>query len=87
VTPSESPDWERDDVFDGGDAGCGDLLYDLRFRFRDLRAGTRVLVRALDAGAPVEIPAWCRMTGHRLLRASHPFYLIARRGSAEDEVR
>jgi tRNA 2-thiouridine synthesizing protein A len=33
---------------------------------------------ARDPGAPADIPAWCRMTGHTLLREEHPVYYIKR---------
>ena len=32
-----------------------------------------------DAGAPADIPAWCRMTGHTLVSTQHPVYLIQRK--------
>lgn len=69
------PRWAFDRRFDGGDTGCGDVLLDLRAFFRGLAAGTRVAILARDAGSPVEIPAWCRVTGHRFLEAEHPYYL------------
>ncbi|MEZ4652633.1 MAG: sulfurtransferase TusA family protein [Candidatus Eisenbacteria bacterium] len=69
------PVWSFESRFDGGDTGCGEMILDLRTHFRSLPGGTRVAIRALDEGAPVEIPAWCRVTGHRLLEARHPFYL------------
>ena len=31
-----------------------------------------------DEGAPVDVPAWCRLTGHVMLDASHPVYYLAR---------
>jgi tRNA 2-thiouridine synthesizing protein A len=34
---------------------------------------------ALDPGAPADIPAWCRLTGHALLDHAHPVYLIRRK--------
>jgi tRNA 2-thiouridine synthesizing protein A len=68
--------WETAETFDGGETGCGELLLDLRLRFQRLPAGTLIAVRALDAGAPNEIPAWCRLTKNALLEARHPFYLI-----------
>ena len=71
--------WTWSSAFDGGDQGCGELLLDLRLHFQPLPPGTRVRVTALDAGAPVEMPAWCRQTGHRLLAAAHPHYLVERK--------
>ena len=32
-----------------------------------------------DEGAPVDLPAWCRMTGHTLVSAAPPTYLIRRK--------
>jgi tRNA 2-thiouridine synthesizing protein A len=65
-----------DSEFDGGETSCGELLLDLRLHFADLPAGSKVRVRALDAGAPQEIPAWCRVVKHYLIKAEHPYYLI-----------
>ena len=60
-------------------AGCGDLAIGLQKFFRDLPARTRVRVIARDPGAPYDIPAWCRMTGHRLQAADPPDYVIESR--------
>ena len=54
-------------VFDGGDTGCGELLLDLLLFMKEQPSGSVVTVRALDPGAPLEIPAWCRLTNHQLL--------------------
>ena len=62
--------------FDVGDTGCGELLLDLLLFMRKQPAGAIVEVRALDPGAPLEIPAWCRLTKHILLSSEHPFYNI-----------
>lgn len=74
--PAMNWPWETAETFDGGETGCGELLLDLRLRFQKAAPGSRIAVRALDAGAPNEIPAWCRLTRHTLLDARHPFYLI-----------
>ncbi len=62
--------------FDGGDTGCGELLLDLLLFMRKQPVGSIVEVRALDPGAPLEIPAWCRLTKHVLLSSEHPYYNI-----------
>jgi tRNA 2-thiouridine synthesizing protein A len=67
--------------FDGGDTGCGELLLDLLLFMRDQPPGAIVEVRACDPGAPLEIPAWCRLTKHHLLSAEHPFYNIQKPAS------
>ena len=62
--------------FDGGTTGCGELLLDLLLYMKRQAPGAKVTVRALDPGAPLEIPAWCRMTQHELIEAKHPIYLL-----------
>ena len=64
--------------FDGGDTGCGELLLDLLLFMKKQTGDCVVKVRALDSGAPLEIPAWCRLTKHELLSSEHPIYLIKR---------
>lgn len=65
--------------WDAGAMGCGELVLELRFRMASLRPGGVIKVVALDPGAPADLPAWCRMTRHRLVRAEHPLYWIAKR--------
>jgi len=65
--------------WDAGDTGCGELLLELRFRMAALRAGERLRLVARDPGAIEDMPAWCRLTGHKLIQADHPQYLIERR--------
>ncbi|HZN38852.1 MAG TPA: sulfurtransferase TusA family protein [Planctomycetota bacterium] len=63
-------------TWDAGDLGCGDLVLELRERLRALPPGAVLAVRAADAAAPVDLPAWCGLCGHTLRHASHPHYLI-----------
>lgn len=65
--------------WDAGDMGCGDLVLELRGRVEALVAGRVLRLTARDPGAPADIPAWCRMTGHALVSAQHPIYLIRRK--------
>lgn len=62
--------------FDGGETGCGELLLDLLLFTKRQPPGATIEVRALDPGAPLEIPAWCRLTGHELIEAVPPLYTI-----------
>ena len=55
------------DHWDAGDMGCGPLVLELRNRLRAM-PGCVLKVTAYDAGAPVDLPAWCRMTKNELLR-------------------
>jgi tRNA 2-thiouridine synthesizing protein A len=52
---------------DGGDLGCARLLVLLRARALELPAGTVVHLTTSDPVAPIDLPAWCRMTGHGYL--------------------
>jgi tRNA 2-thiouridine synthesizing protein A len=65
--------------WDAGDMACGDLVLALRVRLNALPAGAVLRVTARDPAAPEDLPAWCRLTGHRLLRAAHPEYDIRRK--------
>lgn len=68
-----------DDEFDAGDMGCGELVLELRQQLF-ARAPREVLrVTARDPAAPVDLPAWCGLTGHRLVAARPPEYWIERK--------
>jgi tRNA 2-thiouridine synthesizing protein A len=81
--PDETPPPTGGDPVDEWDAGgmaCGDLVLALRLRLAGLPPGAVLAVTATDPAAPEDLPAWCRMTGHALLSADHPRYLIRRKG-------
>ena len=80
-------EWEYEDVFDTLDMACGDALLELRLHIATLAPGAKLMVCSHDAGAPVELPAWCRLTGHTLLEARPPFYLIEKRTIPEEPPR
>ena len=67
------------DEWDAGDMGCGEILILLRSRMQELQPGEVLKLTARDLGAPEDLPAWCRLTGRRLLRADHPYYWIEQR--------
>ena len=66
-------------AWDAGGLGCGELVMVLRGRLNALPAGAVLRVTATDPGAPEDLPAWCRMTGHTLVRVQHPDYYIRRK--------
>jgi tRNA 2-thiouridine synthesizing protein A len=74
---SDAPDAAAE--WDAGDLGCGEVLVMLRSRMRGIGAGQVLKLTVRDLGAPEEMPAWCRMTERRLLRAEHPHYWIEQR--------
>lgn len=65
-----------DDDWNAGDLGCGELVLELRIRLRRLTPPAVIRVIARDPGAPQDLPAWCRLTGHALVAASPPQYFI-----------
>lgn len=77
--PGEAKTLAADGEWDAGDLGCGDLLLPLRGKMRQLGPGQILRLTARDPSAPEDIPAWCGVTGHRLIHAEHPTYWICRR--------
>ena len=65
--------------WDAGDTGCGRLVVELQRRMDSMSEGEAIEVVAHDAGAPTDLPAWCRMTGHVLVSADPPVYVLRRR--------
>ncbi|MEU4419282.1 sulfurtransferase TusA family protein [Actinoplanes sp. NPDC024001] len=54
-------------LLDGGDRGCVRLLLELRALIRTVRAGTIIHLLTTDPAAPLDLPAWCHLTGHSYL--------------------
>ncbi|WP_436531040.1 sulfurtransferase TusA family protein [Actinoplanes sp. HUAS TT8] len=54
-------------VLDGGDRRCVLLLIELRRLIATLEAGAVVHLIATDPAAPLDLPAWCHLTGHEYL--------------------
>ena len=65
--------------------GCGDLVWELRQQFRRVAGGKTVRIVTSDPGAPLDLPAWCRMTGHELIDVDAPYYLIRARNNPQGE--
>jgi len=76
---AEAPVASVADEWNAGELGCGELVLELRNRLTAMKPGARLKLVALDPGAPADIPAWCRMTGHTLVSTQHPVYLIQRK--------
>ena len=74
-----SDDIRADAEWDAGLLGCGEILILLRGRMQLLESGQVLKLTAHDQAAPVEMPAWCRLTSRTLLRADHPRYWIRQR--------
>ncbi|MCZ4118675.1 sulfurtransferase TusA family protein [Streptomyces sp. H39-S7] len=63
--PTASP--AADITVDGTGLLCVQLLLLMRGQIEDAAAGTVVHVIATDPAAPLDLPAWCHMTGHTYL--------------------
>jgi tRNA 2-thiouridine synthesizing protein A len=46
---------------------------------KQMNPGDEIEIVVRDPGAPTDLPAWCRMTGHLLISAAHPVYVIQRK--------
>jgi tRNA 2-thiouridine synthesizing protein A len=67
------------ETWDAGKTGCATLVFELHRRMGAMNPGDRLEVIAHNPGAPTDLPAWCRMTGHKLVSADHPVYVIQRK--------
>jgi len=65
--------------WDAGEMGCGQLAFELHLRIKKMSPGESLELIARDPGAREDLPAWCRMTGHTLVSAEHPVYVIRRK--------
>jgi tRNA 2-thiouridine synthesizing protein A len=66
-------------VWDAGDIGCGELLIELRKRLAEIAPGELLQLVARDPGAREDLPSWCNLTGHKLVKVEHPLYVIQRK--------
>ncbi|MFF4771394.1 cysteine desulfurase/sulfurtransferase TusA family protein [Microtetraspora fusca] len=67
VSAQNSTPPEADITVDGTGLLCVTLLLKLRDRIEGAAPGTVVHIIATDPVAPVDLPAWCHMTGHDYL--------------------
>jgi tRNA 2-thiouridine synthesizing protein A len=63
-------------TWDAGSAACAQLVLGLHKQIAAIGNGDSLAVIAPDPGAAADLPAWCRMTGHVLLSAEHPNFII-----------
>lgn len=61
-----------DERLDAGETACGDLIMHIFQQMKAFAPGQVLEVFAHDPGAPIDIPAWCRQTGNRLLYHALP---------------
>jgi len=69
-----------DAFYDAGDKGCGEgPLDEIAPLMRELTPGQTLEVRATDPTVVVDLPAWCRLTGHTLIDQQGDRFLIRRK--------
>src|SRR5437879_5305400 len=77
---------------DGGDMLCVRLLLILREKITGVPAGTIVHLIATDPAAPLDLAAWCHLTGHTYLGPvpgadQRPYTLRAEAGALATDTR
>ena len=80
ATPSPTPVvalFDADGFYDAGDRGCAEGPLDrIAALMRQLESGQTLEIRATDPSVTVDLPAWCRMTGHTVVDQQEDRYLI-----------
>jgi len=70
-----------DTFYDAGDKGCGEgPIQEIAALMRDLEPGQTLEVRATDSTVRIDLPAWTRLTGHKVLKQQDDRYLLKRVG-------
>ncbi|RWR05420.1 sulfurtransferase TusA family protein [Siminovitchia fortis] len=59
---------KADVVYDAGPTGCGELIMNLFIKMKKMDKDQVIEVKSYDPGAREDIPAWCRLQGHTLLK-------------------
>ncbi len=76
-----TPVFASDAFYDAGDLGCGEgPLNRIAALMRKLEPGQSLEVRATDPTVAVDLPAWCRLTGHQVEEQREDRYLIRKVG-------
>ena len=69
-----------DSFYDAGEKGCAaGPLDEIAAQLGRLAPGQTLEVRATDPSVAIDLPPWCRMTGHELVTRDGDRYLIRRR--------
>jgi TusA-related sulfurtransferase len=62
-------------------SAAGGSFTELKRELGRVEPGELLRVTAHNGGAFVDIPAWCRMTGHTLVSSNHPSYVLRKKGT------
>jgi TusA-related sulfurtransferase len=71
--------FDADAFYDSGDKGCAEgPLDEIAALMGQLEPGQTLEIRATDPSVAVDLPAWCRMTGHAVVMQQGDRYLVRR---------
>jgi TusA-related sulfurtransferase len=69
-----------DRFYDAGDTGCAyGPIDEIASLLRQMETGQTLEVRATDPSVAIDLPAWCRLTGHQLVDHQADRYLVRRK--------
>jgi TusA-related sulfurtransferase len=68
-------------LYDAGDKGCAEgPIQEIAALMKHLQPGQTLEVRATDPTVAIDLPAWCRLTGHEVVSQQGDRYLLRHRG-------
>ncbi len=77
VIASEAPVFNAQAWYDAGNKGCAaGPMDEIAAMMRKLEPGQTLEIFATDPTVPVDLAAWCRMTGHALVEQQGSHYLV-----------
>lgn len=72
-----TPIFAADQFYDAGDQGCAaGPMDEIAAIIRKMSPGQTLEIHATDPAVPVDLAAWCRMTGNQLIEERDNHYLI-----------
>ena len=57
-----------DYILDLGEKNCSQLIMEVMLAMQHMDNGQTLLLMAYDPSAPIDLEAWCRMTGNTLIQ-------------------
>jgi tRNA 2-thiouridine synthesizing protein A len=76
-TSTEAHLFNADRWYDAGNKGCAaGPMDEIAAIMRQMESGQTLEIFATDPTVPVDLAAWCRMTGHALVEQQNSHYLV-----------
>lgn len=74
---AEAPVFNAERWYNAGNKGCAaGPMDDIAAIIRKMEPGQKLEIFATDPTVPVDLAAWCRMTGHALVEQRGSHYLV-----------